>query len=116
MNVNDVLDMIGDAKGTYVWDAQIIRSGATGTEVRKLPAKNVSDRCNCNFAACVGRLCGDLHAAYAGFEDRRTYRNIHAAKFERDHGERIGCSFLAGYSGFLQLSRKSGMAGVYAVI
>lgn len=39
MNVNDVLDMIGDAKGTYVWDAQIIRSGATGTEVRKLPAK-----------------------------------------------------------------------------
>ena len=41
MNAHDILDMIGDAKGAYVWDAQIIRSGATGTEVRKLPAKKL---------------------------------------------------------------------------
>ena len=39
MNAHDILDMIGDAKGTYVWDAQQIRSGATGTKVRKTPAK-----------------------------------------------------------------------------
>ena len=41
MNAHDILDMIGDAKGAYVWDAQIIRSGETGTEVRKLPAKKL---------------------------------------------------------------------------
>ena len=27
MNSNDILDMIGDAQGTYVWDAQEVRSG-----------------------------------------------------------------------------------------
>ncbi|MDO5153879.1 MAG: hypothetical protein Q4D50_11070, partial [Eubacteriales bacterium] len=27
MNSNDILDMIGDAKGTYVWDAQLVRNG-----------------------------------------------------------------------------------------
>lgn len=27
MNSNDLLDMIGDAKGTYVWDAQLVRNG-----------------------------------------------------------------------------------------
>lgn len=27
MNADDILDMIGDAKGTYVWDAQNIRIG-----------------------------------------------------------------------------------------
>ena len=27
MNSNDILDMIGDANGTYVWDAQEVRSG-----------------------------------------------------------------------------------------
>ena len=26
MNANDILDMVGDAKGTYVWDAQQARS------------------------------------------------------------------------------------------
>ena len=41
MNAHDILDMIGDAKGTYVWDAQQIRSGATGTKVRKTPAKKI---------------------------------------------------------------------------
>lgn len=28
MNANDILDMVGDAKGTYVWDVQNIRSGS----------------------------------------------------------------------------------------
>ena len=41
MNSNDILDMVGDAKGIYVWDAQQIRSGATGTGVRKFPAKKM---------------------------------------------------------------------------
>ena len=27
MKPNDILDMIGEAKGTYVWDAQRIRTG-----------------------------------------------------------------------------------------
>ena len=41
MNANDMLDVIGDAKGTYVWDAQQIRTGETDTGVRKLPAKKM---------------------------------------------------------------------------
>ena len=27
MNSNDILDMVGDANGTYVWDTQEVRSG-----------------------------------------------------------------------------------------
>ena len=41
MNAQDMLDMIGDAKGTYVWDAQQVRTGETDTGVRKLPAKKM---------------------------------------------------------------------------
>lgn len=41
MNANDMLDVIGDAKGTYVWDAQQVRTGETDTRVRKLPAKKM---------------------------------------------------------------------------
>ena len=41
MNANNILDMVGDAKGTYVWDAQQIRSDTTGTGFRKLPAKKM---------------------------------------------------------------------------
>lgn len=41
MNVNDVLDMIGDAKGTYVWDAQKVRAGADSTIKRKMPARKI---------------------------------------------------------------------------
>ena len=35
MKSNDILDMIGDAKGTYVWDAQKIRSGAVPVAKKK---------------------------------------------------------------------------------
>ena len=35
MKSNDILDMIGDAKGTYVWDAQRIRSGAVPVAKKK---------------------------------------------------------------------------------
>lgn len=41
MNANDVLDMIGDAKGTYVWDAQKVRAGADSTIKRKKPARKI---------------------------------------------------------------------------
>ena len=41
MNANDVLDMIGDAKGTYVWDAQKVRAGADSTIKRKIPARKI---------------------------------------------------------------------------
>ena len=41
MNSNDILDMVGDAKGTYVWDAQQVRTGETSTKVRKFPAKKM---------------------------------------------------------------------------
>ena len=41
MNANDILDMIGDAKGTYVWDAQKVRAGADSTIKRKMPARKI---------------------------------------------------------------------------
>lgn len=41
MNVHDILDMIGDAKGEYVWDAQQIRNGEIDTKVYKLPTKRM---------------------------------------------------------------------------
>lgn len=40
MNSNDILDMIGDAQGTYVWDAQEVRSGTIpAVTKRKIPIK-----------------------------------------------------------------------------
>lgn len=41
MNAHDILNMIGDAKGTYVWDAQQVRAGLITTEHRKMPAKKI---------------------------------------------------------------------------
>ena len=39
MNSNDILDMVGDAKGTYVWDAQKTRSGSAPATKKKVSAK-----------------------------------------------------------------------------
>ena len=36
MNANDVLDMVGEAKDTYVWDAQQVRGRAVSSAKRKL--------------------------------------------------------------------------------
>ena len=41
MNAHNVLDMIGDAKGTYVWDAQQVRSGLMTTERKYLPVRKI---------------------------------------------------------------------------
>ena len=41
MNAHDILDMIGDARGTYVWDAQKVRAGQITPEHRKMPAKKL---------------------------------------------------------------------------
>lgn len=42
MNSNDILDMIGDAKGTYVWDTQEVRSDSTPTVIkRNMPIKKI---------------------------------------------------------------------------
>ena len=40
MSYNDILDMVGDAKGCYVWDAQQIRSGQIST-VRRTTSRKV---------------------------------------------------------------------------
>lgn len=41
MNAHDILDMIGDAKGTYVWDAQQVRSGNINSSGKKLFSKKL---------------------------------------------------------------------------
>ena len=41
MNANDILDLIGDAKDTYVWDAQQVRSGELIGPGRNMPAKKL---------------------------------------------------------------------------
>ena len=41
MNAHDILDMIGDAKGTYVWDAQQVRSGNIHSSGKKLFSKKL---------------------------------------------------------------------------
>lgn len=41
MNAHDILDMIGDAKGTYVWDAQQVRSGNVNSSGKKLFSKKL---------------------------------------------------------------------------
>ena len=37
MNADDILDMIGDSKGIYVWDAQKVRDGSALAIKRKMP-------------------------------------------------------------------------------
>ena len=32
MNANEILDMIGDAKGTYLWETQKYRDGTAGAK------------------------------------------------------------------------------------
>lgn len=41
MNADDILDMIGDAKGIYVWDAQKVRDGSALAIKRKMPARKI---------------------------------------------------------------------------
>ena len=41
MNAHDILDMIGDTKGTYVWDAQQVRSGNIEPSSKKLISKKL---------------------------------------------------------------------------
>ena len=41
MNAHDILDMIGDTKGTYVWDAQQVRSGNIKPSSKKLISKKL---------------------------------------------------------------------------
>lgn len=41
MNVHDILDMIGDAKDTYVWDAQQVRTGSIPRSHRKTVVKKM---------------------------------------------------------------------------
>lgn len=36
MNAHDILDMIGNVKGTYVWDSQQARSGSINSSGKKL--------------------------------------------------------------------------------
>ena len=40
MKSDDILDMIGDAQGEYIWDAQQVRSGEV-RRIQKLPAKRI---------------------------------------------------------------------------
>ena len=41
MNANAVLDMIGDAKDTYVWDAQQVRNGNVTCNKKKISIKRM---------------------------------------------------------------------------
>ena len=41
MNANAVLDMIGDAKDTYIWDAQQVRSGNVTCNKKKISIKKI---------------------------------------------------------------------------
>lgn len=41
MKADDILDMIGDAKGTYIWDAQKLRSGQIIPGKSRLSAKHI---------------------------------------------------------------------------
>lgn len=41
MNSNDILDMIGDAKGTYIWDAQVVRSGSVSSAKKRPSLKRM---------------------------------------------------------------------------
>lgn len=41
MNADDILDMIGDAKGIYVWDVQKVRDGSALAIKRKMPARKI---------------------------------------------------------------------------
>lgn len=41
MNADQILDMLGDAKGKYIWEAQQARSGAAGNRRKRLPVRKV---------------------------------------------------------------------------
>lgn len=41
MTTNEILDMIGDAKGSYIWDAQQVRSGGIVLTKKKPSVRKV---------------------------------------------------------------------------
>lgn len=41
MNAEKILDMIGDAKGKYIWDVQQVRSGGGHAKIRKLSPRKI---------------------------------------------------------------------------
>lgn len=41
MNANEILDMIGDAKGTYLWETQKYRDGTAGAKSLPLPRRRL---------------------------------------------------------------------------
>ena len=41
MNANEILDMIGDAKGTYLWETQKYRDGTAGAKPLPLPRRRL---------------------------------------------------------------------------
>lgn len=41
MNANEILDMIGDAKGSYIWDAQQLRSGQIAVTKKPIPVRKM---------------------------------------------------------------------------
>ena len=41
MNANEILDMIGDAKGTYLWETQKYRDGSAGAKPLPLPRRRL---------------------------------------------------------------------------
>lgn len=41
MNTQDILDMIGDAKSCYIWDAQQVRNGTLTAAKKKIPVRKI---------------------------------------------------------------------------
>ena len=65
MNANEILDMIGDAKGTYLWETQKYRDGTAGVSGmsisrqarRTCSAACFTSRCRSRSPPACGRDC-----------------------------------------------------------
>ena len=79
MNSNDILDMIGDAKGTYVWDTQEVRSGTIpAVAKRKMPTKKIL-----LIAAAIALLAATITAcAYVRYSFCATLRLLNLVYYQ----------------------------------
>lgn len=101
MNANDVLDMIGEANDTYVWDAQQVRSRFISSAKRKLAlillaATMVLALVSCGVAAVI---YGDsIQAWFSYYWEQITGQKMGAEQTAviRELSQKIGVSDTAG--------------------
>lgn len=121
MNANDILDMIGDAKDTYVWEAQQLRSGQIINPKRKASTKRLwliaaAIALMLLLVGCSVAFVLSLQNLKVG-EYSRSWTHYNEAKGETEtieiSGERISVQGIAGSPNFLAVQEWSAFVENY---